>query len=238
MTYRPAGAAGRCARLARGAVRAGGEAGAGGAGPRRAGSLATDGDGHDPQAGLGRGRGDAGPKDAAAARGDRPRPDGHGRAGRIDPQVLAKARWALRRLEGQADPQQLRAFLGLHRITRPRAGRATGDAFDATARELLLRLDDAALHLLTRAAMAVAPWPLAGLSDPEIGRGRDVCRPHRRRRSDCPALRAHGSGRAAVWRSQGGSVAARLDRWLRGGRRCPPCPCRSAARRLGRPCPD
>ena len=133
-----------------------------------------------------------------------------------DPQVLAKARWALRRLEGQADPQQLRAFLGLHRVDHAApAGRATGDAFDATARELLARLDDAGLHPLTRAAMAVALWPLAGLSDPE-----DVAEAAtfaaRIAAADLTALPFAPMGQAGrrVWRSQGGSVAARLDRWL------------------------
>ena len=137
------------------------------------------------------------------------------RAG-ADRQVLAKARWALRRLEGQADPRQLRGFLGLHRVDdAAAAGRATGAAFDAAARELLARLDDGGLHPLTRAAMAVALWPLAGLSGPEdIAEAASFAA--RIAATDLTAMPFAPMGQAGrrVWRSQGGSVADRLDRWL------------------------
>ena len=133
-----------------------------------------------------------------------------------DRQVLAKARWALRRLEGQADPHQLRSFLGLHRVEDAApAGRATGDAFDAAARELLSRLDDPSLHPLTRAAMAVALWPLAGLSDPEDA-AEAASFAARIGAADLSGLPFAPMGQAGrrVWRSQGGNVADRLDRWL------------------------
>lgn len=85
-----------------------------------------------------------------------------------DPQVLAKARWALRRLEGQAEPTDLRGFLGLHRVDTPsETGRAAGDGFDAAAQEFLTLIDTPGLHPLTRAAMALPGWRLAGLSPPE-----------------------------------------------------------------------
>lgn len=132
-----------------------------------------------------------------------------------DPQVLAKARWALRRLEGQADLRQLRGFLGLHRIDdAAQAGRATGDVFDAAAQDFLALLDRPDLHPLTRAALSVTAWPLAGLSAPEdVAEAASFAARLAAAGLDSLPFAPLGQAGRRVWRS-GGTVPERLDRWL------------------------
>lgn len=137
-----------------------------------------------------------------------------GRAG-SDPQVMAKARWALRRLEGQADPADLRGFLALHRVDDPvDTGRAAGHSFDAAARDFAGLIGDAGLHPLTRAAMGLAAWPLAGLS-PDEDLAEAACFAARIAAADLDALPFAPLGQTGrrIWR-QSGPVDARLAAWL------------------------
>lgn len=137
-----------------------------------------------------------------------------GRAG-SDRQVMAKARWALRRLEGQADPADLRGFLGLHRAHDPaETGRAAGDSFDAAARDFATLIGEGGLHPLTRAAMALSVWPLAGLS-PDEDLTEAACFAARIAAADLDSLPFTPLGQTGrrVWR-QSGPVAARLAAWL------------------------
>ena len=138
-----------------------------------------------------------------------------------DPQVMAKARWALRRLEGQADPSELRGFLGLHRVDDPaEVGRVAGDGFDAAAREIHSALETPGLHPLTRGAMAAALWPLGGLS-PVDDVAELACFAARIAASGLDTLTFAPLGQPGrrVWRA-GGTVTERLSAWLdalRGG---------------------
>ena len=132
-----------------------------------------------------------------------------------DPGAMARARWALRRLEGQADPGDLRAFLGLHRSRDPaRTGRAAGDGFDAAAREFLTLTDRPALHPLTRAALGLSLWPLAGLS-PVEDLAEPACFAARIAAFGLDALPFAPLGQAGrrVWR-MGGAPQVRLAAWL------------------------
>lgn len=132
-----------------------------------------------------------------------------------DPQVMAKARWALRRLEGQADPADLRSFLALHRVDDPaQTGRAAGDGFDAAARDFAALIADPGLHPLTRAAMALTAWPLAGLS-PDEDLAEAACFAARIGAADLDALPFTPLGQSGrrVWR-QSGPAQARLSAWL------------------------
>lgn len=94
---------------------------------------------------------------------------------RADADLAAQrlARWAVRRLEGEGDPDDLRGFLGLHRSAAPGraaalAPRATGAEFDAAAAAFtaaMAALPDA--HPITRGAYARLVWRLAELSPAE-----------------------------------------------------------------------
>lgn len=96
------------------------------------------------------------------------------RAG-TDLDVMAQARWAVRRLEGQGDPSRLRDFLGLHRQDRPegagiRPARPTGTAFDDAAAFFLDAMAGlSGLHPLARTPAARLLWRLCDLSPPETG---------------------------------------------------------------------
>lgn len=85
-----------------------------------------------------------------------------------DLEGLARARWALRRLEGQGGLTDLRAFLGLHRTDGadlPGRSRPTGDEFDASAAAFLAGMAPIeSAHPITRGAYARALWPLCDLS--------------------------------------------------------------------------
>lgn len=94
------------------------------------------------------------------------------RAG-TDLEVLHLARWAIRRLEGQAGLGDLRGFLGLHRPAAQAAPagdlapRPTGAEFDDSARAFLAGADRlSVLHPLVRAPALRLLWRLAGLSPP------------------------------------------------------------------------
>lgn len=131
-----------------------------------------------------------------------------------DPRILALARWALRRLEGQSDPSQLREFLGLHRVgTAAEAGRQTGAAFDAAAAEFLLLLDER-LHPLVRAALAMAAWPLAGLSrDEDLAEAASFAARVAAADLDRLPFAPLGVAGRRVWRDSG-PVPDRLACWL------------------------
>lgn len=134
-----------------------------------------------------------------------------------DRQVMAKARWALRRLEGQADPADLRGFLGLHRAHDPaETGRAAGDSFDAAARDFTALIGDGTIHPLTRAAMALSAWPLAGLS-PDGDLAEAACFAARIAAQDLDSLPFAPLGQAGrrLWRLSG-PVETRLAAWLDG----------------------
>ncbi|MDO5640873.1 MAG: hypothetical protein Q4G26_00595 [Paracoccus sp. (in: a-proteobacteria)] len=133
-----------------------------------------------------------------------------------DRQIMAKARWALRRLEGQSDPADLRGFLGLHRVGDA-AGtpRSTGAEFDAAARDFRALIADDALHPMTRAAMALMAWPLAGLS-PDEDLAECACFAARIAASaldNLPFAPLGDAGRR-IWRSAGGTPEALLAAWL------------------------
>ncbi len=94
------------------------------------------------------------------------------RAG-ADLEAMRIARWGLRRLEGQGDPDDLRGFLGLYRteiggLAEPLAPRPTGEDFDAAEAEFR----DLAATLTGVLPIARAPamrslWRIAGISAPE-----------------------------------------------------------------------
>lgn len=132
-----------------------------------------------------------------------------------DRQVMAKARWALRRLEGQADPADLRSFLALHRAHDPaETGRAAGDSFDAAARDFAALIASPALHPLTRAAMALSAWPLTGLS-PDEDLAEAAVFAGRIAAADLELLPFAPLGQAGrrIWR-QSGTPETRLAAWL------------------------
>ncbi|MBM3606529.1 MAG: DUF1403 family protein [Alphaproteobacteria bacterium] len=89
-----------------------------------------------------------------------------------DPEAMRLARWAIRRLEGQAGLADLSKFLGLHRRSLPDEAppqlpglRPQGMEFDAAAAEFqagVAGLDD--LHPLARGPAVLALWRGAGLS--------------------------------------------------------------------------
>ncbi|WP_120632637.1 helix-turn-helix domain-containing protein [Ruegeria sp. EL01] len=90
-----------------------------------------------------------------------------------DPRALQQARWAVRRLIADGPTDDLRGFLGLHRVESqvvPRGlrGRITGKEFDEAATEFwanLAALSDA--HVFTQAAFARYLWRLSELSAEE-----------------------------------------------------------------------
>ena len=137
-----------------------------------------------------------------------------------DLEVLGLARWALRRLEGRGRPDDLRDFLGLHRLGQgERPGRAemmrpTGADFDAAAAEFQATL--AALgssHLVTRAAFGQRLWRLSDLS-PDGHLPEPCCWASRAMASSCRALVMVPMGPAGrrVW-TAGGDPAAFLAEW-------------------------
>lgn len=132
-----------------------------------------------------------------------------------DPQVMARARWALRRLEGQADTGDLRGFLGLYKVDDPAmTGRMAGADFDGAARDFLRLVDHPGLHPLTRAALVMTAWPLAGLS-PDEDLMEPACFAARiatARLDNLPFAPLGQAGRR-IWRP-GGTVADRLSAWL------------------------
>ena len=86
-----------------------------------------------------------------------------------DLEAMRLARWAIRRLEGQGRPDDLRGFLGLHRGTETGAGvlvqRPQGDEFDAAASGFLALTDGLdALHPFARAPLQQILWRMAELS--------------------------------------------------------------------------
>lgn len=89
-----------------------------------------------------------------------------------DLDAMAQARWAVRRLQGQAPLGDLRRFLGLHHgaadaTTDAEAEpglRPAGDDFDALAGDFQALVQGAALHPLVGGALALTGWRLAGLS--------------------------------------------------------------------------
>lgn len=82
-----------------------------------------------------------------------------------DPGVLAQARWAIRRLEGQARLDDLRGFLGLHRVDDPlHDDRAAGAVFDETAEAFLRLIWVGDAHPFVAMGIAQMGWRLSGLS--------------------------------------------------------------------------
>jgi hypothetical protein len=140
------------------------------------------------------------------------------RAG-TDLAAMAQARWALRRLEGQADPASLRDFLALHRnldgADAPWSERPVGNAFDAAAADFLEAMEGlSGLHPLARAPAARMLWRLADLSpdgaaiEGAVWAARDMARA-------IPGLAFLPLGRhgRAIW-ADGGPPEGRLSRHL------------------------
>lgn len=88
----------------------------------------------------------------------------------IDLTGLQLGRWAVRRLEGQGEPDDLRGFLALHQVGRSGlAGlsgqRLTGEDFDAAAAEFQQQWSSLQeVHPITRAIYGRALWRLSDLS--------------------------------------------------------------------------
>ncbi|MEO1961026.1 MAG: hypothetical protein ABGW82_08650 [Paracoccus sp. (in: a-proteobacteria)] len=122
------------------------------------------------------------------------------RAG-TDLDAMAQARWAVRRLEGQGDPADLRGFLGLHRaegVDAPEAplGRLSGRAFDHAAEGFLAAVRGLEpLHPLARAPALRLLWRLYDLS-PENAPIEAAVWIARRMAADCPGLPFLPMGRA------------------------------------------
>lgn len=144
------------------------------------------------------------------------------RAG-TDLQAMAQARWALRRLEGQSDPDRLRDFLALHRAeSRPEdradpawSDRLSGADFDSAAADFLDAMQGLSrLHPLARAPAARMLWRLADLSPDDaaiegaVWAARDMARA-------TPGLAFLPLGRhgRAIW-ADGGPPEPRLSRHL------------------------
>lgn len=108
-----------------------------------------------------------------------------------DLEALRFSRWAMRRLEGRAETEQLRPFLGLHRVEasgEPTARRQTGRDFDLAAEAFWLGWQGGAgLHPLVRAPFARMIWRLADLSPAELG-GEAAVWIARDMAQACPAL--------------------------------------------------
>lgn len=135
-----------------------------------------------------------------------------------DLEAMRLARWAIRRLDGQATLNDLRGFLGLHRRDAPEtefSPRPTGGDFDETATEFLheaARFD--ALHPFARAPALRILWRLAGLSHPDQ-QAEAAIWTARAMATDCEALRFLPLGRhwRMVW-TDSGAAADRLARHL------------------------
>lgn len=143
------------------------------------------------------------------------------RAG-TDLTALQQARWAVRRLEGQGNLRDIRAFLALHRPTAtfPDSSewrsmgltpRLQGTDFDEAADELHQILNASAdLHPIARGALARQAWSLADLSRDE-DRVEGAVWSARLMAADCSALPFVPLGGAARrLLHQGGSPAERL----------------------------
>jgi hypothetical protein len=136
-----------------------------------------------------------------------------------DPDALRAGRWALRRLQGRGRLDDLRDFLGLHRLdasgtTALLPLRATGDAFDAAAAEFDMAMAAAAgLHPLTRAAFGELALRLSDLT-PEGDMVEPACWAARTMACDCVAavFAPIGRSRRKV-RVAGGAPAQRLSAW-------------------------
>lgn len=141
------------------------------------------------------------------------------RAG-ADLEAMRLARWGIRRLEGQGDPQALRGFLGLHRaevsgLDDRLAARPTGRDFDAAAAEFQeLAAGIAGLAPLLRASALRVLWRLCGLSAPEL-LAEPAVWTARAMAEGCEALRFVPLGRhgRAVW-IDSGTPAERMARHL------------------------
>lgn len=134
--------------------------------------------------------------------------------------AMAQARWAVRRLEGQSDPDDPRGFLGLHRVdaaglAEPLAQRPAGAEFDDAAQGFLADMQDfTGLHPLSRGPVAAALWRIAGLSaTDDLLESAVWC--GRRLAGGCEALVFLPLGRhgRSVWNG-GGAPAERLGRHL------------------------
>ena len=141
------------------------------------------------------------------------------RAG-ADLEAMRIARWGLRRLEGQGDPDDLRGFLGLYRteiggLAEPLAPRPTGEDFDAAEAEFRhLAATLAGVLPLARAPAMRSLWRLCGISAPEA-LSESAAWTARDMATGCEALRfvplgRHGRG---VW-IDGGPAAERMRRHL------------------------
>lgn len=136
-----------------------------------------------------------------------------------DLEALRLARWAVRRLQGRGDADDLRHFLGLTRTDHAASGdgemlRLTGTGFDEAASEFALRLDPLqGSHPFTRAAYGLALWRISGLSP-----GDDVvesaCWAARQAARSCAALTFAPIGQdgRSAW-TRGGPAAERLAAW-------------------------
>lgn len=116
----------------------------------------------------------------------------HARAA-TDLEGLQRARWALRRLQGQGALDDLRGFLGLHRGftadgSRDQRLRLTGRDFDDAAQAFhAARADMAGAHCFTQSAFERHLWRLSDLS-PEEDQIEGAVWTARRLASDCAAL--------------------------------------------------
>lgn len=133
--------------------------------------------------------------------------------------AMAQARWALRRLEGQSDPNRLRDFLALHRnpdhADAPWSDRPAGAAFDAAAADFLGAVEGlSGLHPLARAPAARMLWRLAALSPEDAGIEAAVWAARAMARA-APGLAFLPLGRhgRAIW-ADGGTPERRLSRHL------------------------
>ncbi|KGJ01828.1 HTH DNA binding domain-containing protein [Paracoccus halophilus] len=136
---------------------------------------------------------------------------------RVDPEVLRRGRWAVRRLQGRGGTEDLRDFLGLQRVEAPGAAdmmRPTGLAFDAAADEFAARLAPLrAASPITRAGFGLALWRLCDLS-PAGELVEPACWAARIMAAGCRVLQFAPLGHQgrAVW-GLGGAPLERLGRW-------------------------
>lgn len=137
-----------------------------------------------------------------------------------DLQAMRLARWALRRLEGSADTDDLRSFLGLHRsdraeLTEMPTRRPLGQDLDDAIQgfhDLAARLGD--LHPFCAAPALRTLWRLSDLSPPDTPCEAAVWTA-RRMASGCEALTFLPMGRHGrqVW-TDSGEVETRLIQHL------------------------
>lgn len=148
-----------------------------------------------------------------------------------EPQAMARAGWAFRRLSGGPGPEAgLAAFLARHEVTPPlhdgggggarailaeaEAGRLSDEI--AAWAEAMAEADD--LHPITRAALAFHLWSLAGMSGPAVAVEAGVLAA-RLAASEAVGgalflpLALGGDARLGGGGGDGGDPGARLDRW-------------------------